>query len=346
MVDLNINLRVKDMPTSNSSLVDKNEKSNKSTVFIADTSSKSKEQNKEDVHHKESVVTIESPFAKHSSPEKVQKPSPTGSTKDQKSETDSKDSIDSDDNKSTKTNSSIEWRIKRYLPKGFRKTTSSEPKGRSICRLIRFDCKVLNSCTAYSQIIILVTSLVIVFIILLSGCFDSEDHRSVWVQDLENTSLPSEAETEKPISSFIKCNIQYYFVIICLIAANVQLLTLLCYMFHVVEALPNLPWLLIEIIFYPLWCLQYFVISIWISFYSLWLLLAAILGLIDSIVFFILASIKYRKYKSGRPAQDTSDDPDGNTFRRISPNLKFTKASLDQNDENYFIIRASHSLDL
>jgi hypothetical protein len=287
--------------------------------------------------------------------------------------------------KKTKSESSGEWCIKRYLPKGFKKTPT-ERKDPSIFRLIRFDCDVLNSCTAYSQIFILFTSLVIILIIVLGKCFQRENSHDLSFGADPNQSLEMKNETKiatngttittnettittngTTISSnettittrettvaietttrleltATRCLVQLYFLIVCIITANIEIFTLLLYLFHLVEALPNVPWLPMECFFYSIGCLHFLILSIWVAFYGNWLIMASILGIIDSLLTFILASIKFKKCKLGEPAQDRSDDPDGNLFRRLSPNLKFKKTNQKSLEETY-VMKRTQSLE-
>jgi len=332
MVELNP--RVKNLPKNhNSIVVGKNETSHKCTAIASQDLPQNISQNSNLI--KSSNVPIKSTIAKHSSPTSSLRKSESDSISDKESLDSVSKSIDSD---------SSEWRINKYIPKSFRRKTPIERKNPSILKLIHFDINVLNSCTAYSQILILVTSLVIVFIILFNGCFESQDkNNEVEIKfDPNNTT---KTKTEKSISKVIKCSAQYYFLSICTMAANFEILTLLCYIFHVVEALPNFPWLLIETIFYSFLTIQYFIISIWISFYLGWLLMAAVLGIIDSLLLMILALIKYSKYKYGKPAQERSDDPDGDSFRRISPNLKFKKTDQQNDVKRDILVERTESLD-
>jgi len=273
--------------------------------------------------------------------------------------------------KKTKSESSGEWCIKRYLPKGF-KRTPTERKDPSICRLIRFDCNVLNSCTAYSQIFILFTSLVIILIIVLGECFQREKSDDLSFGADPNQSLEVTNETTITTNKTIittngttittrettvaietttrleltatRCLVQLYFLIVCIITANIEILTLLLYLFHLVEALPNVPWLPMECFFYSIGCLHFLVLSIWVAFYGNWLTMASVLCIIDSLLTFILALIKFKKCELGEPAQHRSDDPDGNLFRRLSPNLKFKKTNQNSLEETY-VMKRTESLE-
>jgi hypothetical protein len=359
MVEINIDLNVKDLPKDKSS-----------EIAINEDSLKESAQNPNDIQSPELAIN-----------ERFRDKSNSNKAPIEESTKSDSDSLEKDlpiALKKTKSESSGEWCIKRYLPKGF-KRTPTERKDPSICRLIRFDCNVLNSCTAYSQIFILSTSLVIILIIVLGECFQREksDDLSFGADPNQSLEMTNETKIETNGTTITtnetiittnrttittrettvaietttrleltatRCLVQLYFLIVCIITANIEILTLLLYLFHLVEALPNVPWLPMECFFYSIGCLHFLVLSIWVAFYGNWLTMASVLGIINSLLTFILALIKFKKCELGEPAQHRSDDPDGNLFRRLSPNLKFKKTNQNSLEETY-VMKRTESLE-
>lgn len=126
-------------------------------------------------------------------------------------------------------------------------------------------------------------------------------------------------------SDRIKCKVQLYFLIVCIFACSVELFSLTFYLYHFIEAFSNIPWLTMECIFYSIMTIQFLIMSVWMVTIGKWFGFTAFLGFVDTFLFVILSVSKIKRRMSGKPAQRTNNDPDGNLLRLRSPNYKFKK---------------------
>ena len=59
-----------------------------------------------------------------------------------------------------------------------------------------------------------------------------------------------------------ECRPKYYFIVVIATGLIAMVILVVSYAFHIVEAFEHVPWLIIECIFYPILCMQYFIASI------------------------------------------------------------------------------------
>jgi hypothetical protein len=152
--------------------------------------------------------------------------------------------------KDSKTALTPEARVEKYIPLRYQKRAKEDIKTPSKRRFrrVRLDCNAIKSCTAYKQIFILVTTLVVIVVLLMEGCYemhkpavfshdnrrleDSQEDRSIKDETKEWLSKKSGVEGDgRPA-----CNMEYYyFIFVCIIALSVEFFTLMLYLFHLIE---------------------------------------------------------------------------------------------------------------
>lgn len=214
-----------------------------------------------------------------------------------------------------------EWRADKYVPNNHQiKSEVSNRKSRF--RLIRVDWKEINSCGTYCRI---VTSVFSGFIILLIALNIDSDESNSFDEPIE-TNNTIDRQKLKPISLLVEDYAKYFLIAVCVMSIAIETSLAIAYSFHVVENFSDWPWLWLESTYATVFALTFLVLSIWMLFYGFWFLIAAFIGIVIALIYLIWAIIKISRYRSGRPAQRGSDDPDGDTLRRLTPNLKFSRS--------------------
>ena len=255
-------------------------------------------------------VTIQSPFTKG----KISGLSPKSD----------RTSIDS-----AKSNNSG-WRADKYVPNNYQIKNNASNR-RSRFKLIRMDWNELNSCGTYSRIVTAVFSLFIIIIIVLNmNSEDSNDDLSVEEINPNNTMDKDEL---KPMSLIVEDYAKYFLIIICVMAMVIETGLIVAYSFHIVEMMSQWPWLWLESSYATVFALNFMVLSVWMLFYDFWSIIVSFIGIIITFIYIIWAIIKINRYRSGQLAQQGSDDPDGDTLRRLSPNFKFLRSNQELSDK-------------
>ena len=247
-------------------------------------------------------------------------------TRDESNANKSAESPDKASVDSVQSNTS-EFKVEKYVPKIYRSKSRPVKRG-STFKLVRLDWEELNSCGAYSRFMTIGISLIIIVIIILD--LNNEDTKENQLVNEMQSNKTLEKDVIKPISKVLEKNAKYYFTIVCAVAIFVETIILLSYSYHIVENFYKFPWLIVESIYTIGMALNFYPLSIWIAFYGFWFFIVAIIGLIVAIIFTIWAVIKVKKYWKGGIAQRRTDDPDGNTLRRMSPNLRFSDPKTDE----------------
>lgn len=144
---------------------------------------------------------------------------------------------------------------------------------------------------------------------------------------ITSTKMTITTATTSKRLRYEECGPKYYFIFVIAIGSIAMVILVMIYAFHIVEAFEHVPWLIIECIFYPIWCMQYFIASILIaSNGSIKMIFLALIGTIDSVVLFSLTLVQLNKIRRHEHAQMETHDPDGNDIRAIYPNFRFYKA--------------------
>lgn len=185
--------------------------------------------------------------------------------------------------------------------------------------ILHFDKGVLKRYSGLTQIMINIISIIMVISILFCHCFRKPRIKYEFY-------LGGDEMTIKPTRKYIvtECGPQYYLIFVSTLSIIIQTIFFLSYSFHIVEAFNGFPWITSECIIYPIEAFQYFIGSILVLIHGGWMVLLAVLGIVNGLLYSLLSLIKYRKYKSEEPAQEKTNDPDGNQLRSICPNYRFS----------------------
>lgn len=253
---------------------------------------------------------------------------PTSNRQSTESENDEDEEENEDDSKSPSTQNK---RLKRYIPKEFRKKDWFKGVGRRQRRFvskIRCDAGLLTGCLGISRAFLIITSILIIIILLTCGhnCFSKKRETSRQKAD-GGTAAPREEGARQYDGSCIEIHFSLF---VCVITLLFVTAIQLCYVLHVVEALPSCPWLAFECIFYATWAVLFIFSAILLIMRGSgdknggWWLVAMVSAFLDAIVCISLGLSRYLRFRRGDPAQDHSDDPDeqahsSSRFERRSP---------------------------
>ena len=98
---------------------------------------------------------------------------------------------------------------------------------------------------------------------------------------------------------YSECGPKYHFIFVIAIGLIAMVILVVSYAFRIVEALEHVPWLIIECIFYLIWCTQYFIASILVSSNgNFTMIFLALIGTIDGVVLFSLALVQLNKIRT------------------------------------------------
>lgn len=242
-------------------------------------------------------------------------------------EQDNSDGDNNDDNNSeaikkasSLTNESLLYEaVPRIVKDSIRIIDKKENEKIPFKSIVHFDKRVLIRYSGLTQIIINIISIIMVISILFCDCFRKPRIKYEFYLDGDEMTI-------KPTKKYIvtECGPQYYLIFVSILSIIIQTIFFLSYSFHIVEAFNGFPWITSECIIYPIEAFQYFIGSILVLIHGGWMVLLAVLGIVNCLLYSSLSLIKYRKYKSEEPAQERTNDPDGNQLRSIYPNYRFS----------------------
>ncbi|XP_053201946.1 CKLF-like MARVEL transmembrane domain-containing protein 4 [Panonychus citri] len=99
------------------------------------------------------------------------------------------------------------------------------------------------------------------------------------------------------------CSSVAYFCTTTMLCFWISLLLLAAYMFHVIEKLHNIPWLLVEVVYCAVTCLLIFIGSIVIILDGAPYAAAGFFGIFSSGIYFTDSAFKFQAYQRGEIAQ-------------------------------------------
>ncbi|XP_074603716.1 uncharacterized protein LOC141857165 [Brevipalpus obovatus] len=202
--------------------------------------------------------------------------------------------------KSSASNGSSELDFAKFIFPGF-KLIKTKVQRRS--RNILIDWAFLNTCTGCLGMIIIFTSTLIIAIVLSV----TPDCPQSFIQ-IEGHCIVGEALAVWAFLTYV-----------------LQIFIGFAYVFHHVEKFKQSAWLLFEYYYYMVHFLVWLFLSTFTMAHNGLFIAAGSIGVLNSLIFLIMACNRNQLYALDKPAQDYFDDPDQDRRREEKMRTKYTR---------------------